>query len=52
MYHIHARALGGYKTASDPLELELWVAVSWEVNPGPLMEQWVSALKHWGSYPV
>lgn len=39
MYHIHARALGGQKTASDPLELELWVVVSWELNPGPLTEK-------------
>lgn len=36
-------AHGGQKRTSypPPLELELWVAVSWELNPGPLQEQQV-----------
>lgn len=39
MYYIYARTLGGQKTASDPLELELCVVVSWELNLCPLTEQ-------------
>lgn len=36
--HLHAWCPERLKDVSDPLELELQMAVSWELRPGPLKE--------------
>ena len=47
VYHLSAGAHRGQQRLSDPLELALWIAVSYHVgepNPGPLQQQQVLLL--------